>query len=99
MRNFFTWCIATILFGLCLLENEARKSARPLQVEEKSFTQIYPAIPEIAVNQNIVRQSNFRSNFAETNKDKSIPNSPDEFVSSDSLSFHIESDKQKNKML
>jgi len=99
MRNFFTWCIATILFGLCLLENEARKSARPLQVEHKSFTQSYPAIPEIAVNQDIVTRSNFKTNYLETNKDKSITNIPDEFVSSDSLSFHIQSDKQKNKIL
>jgi len=99
MRNFFTWCIATVLFGLCLLENEARKSAKPLQIEEKTFIQPYPALPEIAVNQDIVTQSNYRTNYLETNKDKSIPNNPDEFVSSDSISFHIESDKQKNKML
>ena len=99
MRNFLTWCIATVLFGLCLLENEARKSARSLQVQEKSFKQPYPAIPEIAVNQDIFTQSNYRTNYVETNKDKSITNNPDEFVSSDSLSFRIESHKQKNKML
>jgi len=99
MRNFFTWCIATLLFGLCLLENEARKSAQLLQVEDKNYTQSYPGAPEIAVNQDIVTKSNYRSDNAETNEDKSILINPDEFVSSDSLSFQIESGKQKSKVL
>jgi len=99
MRNFLTWCIATFLFGLCLLENEARKSAQLLQNENKKYMQSNLVDSQIAVNRNILVNSGYHSDNQTASAEKFNKSYSGQFANGDSLSLQMELGKQKNKLL
>jgi len=98
MKMFFTYLIASLLFSLCLLEKEARKSAVPRNTSDKNYAQLDEAGSGVTLISNMPAQLDMRVENKFVAGDRSNKINFPRFILADSLNFSIGLEKQEDKV-